>query len=179
MMASNRLATGNPSTRIVVGLGNAERQYQRTRHNLGARAVGEAVARLGLHVAPGLIAVPMSRSGFVLPVGFMNDSGEIVLKAVERWGPQRGPPGREGGPPSGPAPAAATGREIRGASADTGSSPPRGTRIRRRMKNAISAAQMSKIAAIVKTPPQPMLGTLNFAPNGVQMASGTTVRSRP
>ncbi len=86
-MASNRLATGNPSTRIVVGLGNAERQYQRTRHNLGARAVGEAVGRLGLRVAPGLIAVPMSRSGFVLPVGFMNDSGETVLKAVERWRP--------------------------------------------------------------------------------------------
>ena len=83
-MASNRLATGNPSTRVVVGLGNAERQYQRTRHNLGARAVGEAVAQLGLRATPGLVAVPMSRSGFVLPAGFMNDSGEIVLKAVER-----------------------------------------------------------------------------------------------
>jgi len=87
MMASNRLATGNPSTRVVVGLGNAERRYQRTRHNLGARAVGEAVARLGLRAAPGLIAVPMTRSGFVLPDGFMNDSGDIVLKAVERWRP--------------------------------------------------------------------------------------------
>src|SRR5438876_4147353 len=86
-MASNRLATGNPSTRVVVGLGNAERQYQRTRHNLGARAVGEAVAQLGLRATPGLIAVPMSRSGFVLPAGFMNDSGEIVLQAVERWRP--------------------------------------------------------------------------------------------
>jgi len=78
-MASNRLATGNPSTRVVVGLGNAERQYQRTRHNLGARAVCEAVVRLGLRATPGLIAVPMSRSGFVLPIGFMNDSGQIVL----------------------------------------------------------------------------------------------------
>ena len=29
----------------------------------------------------------MSRSGFVLPAGFMNDSGLIVLKAVERWRP--------------------------------------------------------------------------------------------
>jgi PTH1 family peptidyl-tRNA hydrolase len=86
-MASNRLATGNPSSRVVVGLGNAERQYQRTRHNLGARAVGDALARLGLRAAPGLIAVPMSRSGFVLPAGFMNDSGQIVLKAVERWRP--------------------------------------------------------------------------------------------
>src|SRR5947207_9103065 len=87
MMASNRLATGNPSTRVVVGLGNAERQYRYTRHNLGARAVAEAVSRVGLRAVPGLIAVPMSRSGFVLPSGFMNDSGLSVLKAVERWRP--------------------------------------------------------------------------------------------
>jgi PTH1 family peptidyl-tRNA hydrolase len=86
-VASNRLATGNPSTRVVVGMGNAERQYQYTRHNVGARAVSEAVARLGLKPVPGLIPVPMSRSGFVLPAGFMNDSGLIVLKAVERWRP--------------------------------------------------------------------------------------------
>jgi peptidyl-tRNA hydrolase, PTH1 family len=72
---------------VVVGLGNAERQYQRTRHNLGARAVAEAVERMGLRVSPGLIPVPMSRSGFVLPAGFMNDSGQLVLKAVERWRP--------------------------------------------------------------------------------------------
>src|SRR5579859_6660382 len=89
-MASNRLATGNPSSRVVVGLGNAERQYQRTRHNVGARAVAEAILRLGLRPGPGLVPVPMSRSGFVLPVGFMNDSGQIVLKAVERWRPTAG-----------------------------------------------------------------------------------------
>jgi peptidyl-tRNA hydrolase, PTH1 family len=86
-MASNRLATGNPTSRVVVGLGNAERQYQRTRHNVGARAVDQAIARLGLRPAPGLVPVPMTRSGFVLPAGFMNDSGQIVLKAVERWRP--------------------------------------------------------------------------------------------
>ena len=86
-MASNRLATGNPTTRVVVGLGNAERQYQRTRHNIGQRAVAEALKRLGLPVSAGLIPVPMSRSGFGLPNGFMNDSGQLVLRAVERWRP--------------------------------------------------------------------------------------------
>jgi PTH1 family peptidyl-tRNA hydrolase len=86
-MARNRLATGNPTTRVVVGLGNAERQYQFTRHNVGARAVAAAVSRLGLRAAPGLIPVPLTRSGFVLPDGFMNDSGQLVLKAVERWRP--------------------------------------------------------------------------------------------
>ena len=87
MPARNRLATGNPSTRVVVGLGNAERQYARTRHNLGARAVARALELLGLRAAPGLIPVPMSRSGLVLPSGYMNDSGDIVMKAVERWRP--------------------------------------------------------------------------------------------
>jgi peptidyl-tRNA hydrolase, PTH1 family len=86
-MASNRLATGNPSTRVVVGLGNAERRYERTRHNVGARAVAQAIARLGLRTQPGLLPIPMSRSGFVLPNGFMNDSCSMVLKAVERWRP--------------------------------------------------------------------------------------------
>jgi PTH1 family peptidyl-tRNA hydrolase len=84
---SNRLATGNPSTRVVVGLGNAERQYQRTRHNVGARAVTAALEKLGLRAAPGLIPLPMTRSGLVLPSGYMNDSGQLVLKAVERWRP--------------------------------------------------------------------------------------------
>jgi PTH1 family peptidyl-tRNA hydrolase len=71
----------------VVGLGNAERQYSRTRHNLGGRAVTEAVTRLGLRPTPGLVPLPMTRSGFVLPEGFMNDSGRLVVKAVERWRP--------------------------------------------------------------------------------------------
>jgi PTH1 family peptidyl-tRNA hydrolase len=86
-MARNRIATGNPSSRVVVGLGNAERQYARTRHNVGARAVHEAVSRLGLRAVPGLVPIPMSRSGLVLPDGFMNDSGALVFKAVERWRP--------------------------------------------------------------------------------------------
>src|SRR5579864_889905 len=87
MAKGSRLATGNPSTRVVVGLGNDEQRYQRTRHNVGARAVAEAMSRLGLRAAPGLTAIPMSRSGFVLPDGFMNDSGQTVLKAIDRWRP--------------------------------------------------------------------------------------------
>lgn len=71
----------------MVGLGNAERQYARTRHNVGARAVEAALHHLGLRPTPGLIPVPMSRSGFVLPNGYMNESGQVVLKAVERWRP--------------------------------------------------------------------------------------------
>lgn len=87
MPPRDRIATGNPTSRVVVGLGNAEHQYARTRHNIGARAVSEAISRLSLRPAPGLVPVPMSRSGFVLPDGFMNDSGAVVYKAVERWRP--------------------------------------------------------------------------------------------
>jgi PTH1 family peptidyl-tRNA hydrolase len=87
-MPANRLATGNPSTRVVVGLGNAERRYARTRHNLGARGVAQAMASLGFRSQPGLNPIPLTRSGFVLPDGFMNDSGQLVLKAVERWRPR-------------------------------------------------------------------------------------------
>lgn len=86
-MPRNKIATGNPSSRVAAGLGNAERQYARTRHNVGARAVATAVEQLGLRPIAGLIPVPMSRSGFVLPNGYMNDSGQLVLKAVERWRP--------------------------------------------------------------------------------------------
>lgn len=81
------LATGNPTTRVVVGLGNHERQYARTRHNLGAEAVAHAVARMGLTVKPGAIPIQGSRSGFLLPEGFMNESGGPVRKAVQRWRP--------------------------------------------------------------------------------------------
>src|SRR5919204_6447350 len=81
------LASGNPSTRLVVGLGNAERRYARSRHNVGARAVAAAMHRLGLRPEPGLVPLPLSRSGFVLPSGFMNDSGGPVRRAVERWRP--------------------------------------------------------------------------------------------
>ena len=81
------LETGHPTARVVVGLGNAERAYARSRHNVGARVVSEAIERLGLRPRPGLVPIPISRSGFVLPTGFMNESGDTVRRAVERWRP--------------------------------------------------------------------------------------------
>ncbi len=87
MPPRNRLASGNPTSRVVAGLGNAERRYARTRHNVGAQAVAAAAQRLGLPIRPGLMPIPMTRSGLVLPQGFMNDSGAVLLEAVERWRP--------------------------------------------------------------------------------------------
>ena len=61
---------------------------QRTRHNVGARAVaGSGDTARACARRPGLIPIPMSRSGLVLPDGFMNDSGGSCYKAVERWRP--------------------------------------------------------------------------------------------
>ena len=81
------LEAGNPSVRLVVGLGNHERAYARSRHNAGAMAVERALAQLGLRPGAGAITLPGSRSGFLLPSGFMNESGVPVRRAVERWRP--------------------------------------------------------------------------------------------
>jgi peptidyl-tRNA hydrolase, PTH1 family len=87
MPPRNLLADGNPSTRVVVGLGNEEREYTHTRHNVGARVVERVARRLGLRPGPGLNPIPATRSGLVLPDGYMNDSGVLVRRAVQRWHP--------------------------------------------------------------------------------------------
>ncbi len=81
------LAVGDPAARVVVGLGNAERRYAHTRHNVGARSVARAMQRLGLRPGRGASPLPGTRAGFVLPAGFMNESGAAVRRAVERWRP--------------------------------------------------------------------------------------------
>lgn len=70
-----------------MGLGNEGPAYARTRHNVGAQVVSGVARRLGLREAPGLVPLPMSRSGLVLPEGFMNESGRVVRRAVQRWRP--------------------------------------------------------------------------------------------
>jgi PTH1 family peptidyl-tRNA hydrolase len=87
MPPRNLLATGNPSSRVVAGLGNNERQYAATRHNVGARVVERLARALNLTPTPGLNPIPQSRSGLVLPDGFMNDSGGLLRRAVQRWHP--------------------------------------------------------------------------------------------
>ncbi|MDP8978037.1 MAG: aminoacyl-tRNA hydrolase [Actinomycetota bacterium] len=85
---------------LVVGLGNPEREYGGTRHNVGADAVRALAARLGgrlrAHRAGALVADLVERPGgtplsLVVPTGYMNESGGPVQRvaAFYRLPPER------------------------------------------------------------------------------------------
>jgi peptidyl-tRNA hydrolase, PTH1 family len=76
---------------LVVGLRNAERQYDGTRHNIGADTVSRLAERLGAsfkaHKASAEVADSWDRPGgtplsLVLPFGYMNRSGGPVQAAL-------------------------------------------------------------------------------------------------
>lgn len=75
---------------LVVGLGNPEREYGGTRHNVGADTVRLLAKRLGAslrtHKVGGEVADTFDRPGgtplsLVVPPGYMNDSGGPVQRA--------------------------------------------------------------------------------------------------
>lgn len=83
---------------LIVGLGNPGRQYERTRHNAGFRAVGALAERLGCPVDRGKFQGLMGqcthrgqRLVLLLPQTFMNLSGNAVADAVRfyRLPPER------------------------------------------------------------------------------------------
>lgn len=76
--------------KLIVGLGNPGKQYEKTRHNLGFMAVDALAKNLGLshadfkthHKATALVAEAMvngEKNLLVKPQTFMNTSGEAVL----------------------------------------------------------------------------------------------------
>lgn len=77
---------------IIVGLGNPGSEYEGTRHNLGFQVIDRVAvkARLdfsshhGYHAAAGSIAG--ERIVLVKPQTYMNNSGEAVRTALERYG---------------------------------------------------------------------------------------------
>ncbi len=78
--------------RIVVGLGNPERRYARTRHNLGWRVVDGLVERHGLVTGNGLRHslfwmgdVAGERVLAVKPVTWMNRSGLAVVELARQF----------------------------------------------------------------------------------------------
>lgn len=83
---------------LIVGLGNPGRQYERTRHNAGFRAVGALAKSLGCPVDRGKFQGLMGQCTYrgqrlvlLLPQTFMNLSGNGVADAVRfyRLPPER------------------------------------------------------------------------------------------
>lgn len=91
--ASDRGGRGVSIAALVVGLGNPGRQYERTRHNVGAEVVDELARRAGVVLKPGrdraVVAEADVRGHRVLlafPTTYMNDSGEAVRPLMKRHG---------------------------------------------------------------------------------------------
>ena len=84
---------GTPADLLVVGLGNPGKDYERSRHNVGAEVVQRLAAAHGAALKSGkeraLVAevrIGESRVALAFPTTFMNLSGESVTKLVRRYG---------------------------------------------------------------------------------------------
>lgn len=89
---------GTPADLLVVGLGNPGREYERTRHNVGADTVLTLARRHGAHLRPlksqattDEITVEGNRMALGIPLTWMNESGVAVRRLVDRYdvGPDR------------------------------------------------------------------------------------------
>jgi PTH1 family peptidyl-tRNA hydrolase len=85
---------GTPADLLVVGLENPGRDYEGTRHNVGAAAVRLLADRHGAKLK-GLRGVPAQidevnvggrRLALAVPTTYMNDSGQAVRPLVRRFG---------------------------------------------------------------------------------------------
>lgn len=94
MLAGRSERRGSAVDWLVVGLGNPGREFERTRHNVGADAVRLLARRHGqkLRLEKGLRA-EMARCALAggsvalaVPVTYMNDSGVAVVALVRRCG---------------------------------------------------------------------------------------------
>lgn len=78
---------------LIVGLGNPGKAYERTRHNVGFRAVMHFAKRHGIRLKnaerlsaqAGAGHVKDAPVGIVLPLTYMNSSGEAVVRAMKAF----------------------------------------------------------------------------------------------
>lgn len=84
---------GTPFDWLIVGLGNPGKEYERSRHNVGAEAVDLLARRIGASLKAGrdraLVAetsLHSKRCVLAFPTTFMNLSGESVSALVRRYG---------------------------------------------------------------------------------------------
>jgi PTH1 family peptidyl-tRNA hydrolase len=78
---------------LIVGLGNPGKQYERTRHNVGADAIDELAKRASVVLKPGrdqaTVAEAVLRGVRVVlafPLTYMNESGQAVRLLMKRHG---------------------------------------------------------------------------------------------
>ena len=78
---------------LIVGLGNPGRQYERTRHNVGAEAIDELAERAGVVLKPGRDQATVAdatlrgvRVVLAFPLTYMNESGQAVRPLMKRHG---------------------------------------------------------------------------------------------
>jgi PTH1 family peptidyl-tRNA hydrolase len=78
---------------LIVGLGNPGKQYERTRHNVGADVIDELARRAGVVLKPGrdqaTVADALLRGVRVVlafPLTYMNESGQAVRPLMKRHG---------------------------------------------------------------------------------------------
>jgi len=85
--------TGTPADLLVVGLGNPGKQYERTRHNVGAEVAEILARRHGVRLRKskesalaGEARVAGRRVALATPLTYMNESGLAVGALVRRFG---------------------------------------------------------------------------------------------
>lgn len=85
--------TGTPADLLVVGLGNPGREYERTRHNVGAEVVELLATRHGAKLRPGKDRANVGeahhdgrRLALAIPTTYMNESGSCIRALTRRYG---------------------------------------------------------------------------------------------
>ncbi|CAB4716907.1 unannotated protein [freshwater metagenome] len=85
--------TGTSSDWLIVGLGNPGKEYELTRHNVGAEAVNLLADRHGAklrnHKERALVdevRMGEQRVALAIPTTYMNDSGDSLRRLVKRFG---------------------------------------------------------------------------------------------
>ena len=78
---------------LIVGLGNPGKQYEHTRHNVGADCIDELARRAGVLLKSGRdkalvaeVSIDSHRVVLAFPTTFMNDSGLAVRPTMKRYG---------------------------------------------------------------------------------------------
>jgi peptidyl-tRNA hydrolase, PTH1 family len=85
--------SGTPADLLVVGLGNPGKEYERTRHNVGAETVEVLAQRHGATLKGGRhnalvdeVRIGPHRVALAVPLTYMNESGQAVRPLVRRYG---------------------------------------------------------------------------------------------